>query len=273
VHTRGYQGRVTKSIAVTTNDPVQPNASLTIAFDVKMPVAQYPPGTIALPTTIGDKATATVHFRRDDGQPLEVGLADGASLPAGVAARFERVEAADPSAPGIPGGSKPGDVKAILSFGPADAATQQNASLALKTNHPARPAINLPLWIRVAAPLEPYPPTVSILIQGGAAAAYGRVDLRAAGAQQFEVTGLAVEGDLPGATVRSLNSGLAGVHPLEIAVRGNDLAPGVHLGRLIVNTSHPKVPRLEVPVRLQVAPAPAAATPPPGIATQAPAGS
>jgi hypothetical protein len=238
-----------------------------------MPVAQYPPGTIALPTTIGDKATATVTFRRDDGQPLEIALADSVVPPPGVEVRFERVEAADPAAPGIPGGSKPGDVKATLSFGPVDAATQQNASLALKTNHPARPTVNLPLWIRVAAPLEPYPPTVSIVAQGGAVAAYGRVDLRASGAQQFEVTGLAVEGDLPGATVRSLNPGMAGVHPVEIAVTGPALTPGVHLGRLIVNTSHPKVPRLEVPVRLQVTPAPAAAAPPSGTASKAPTGS
>ncbi|MBP1612184.1 MAG: hypothetical protein H6Q01_847 [Acidobacteria bacterium] len=237
-----------------------------------MPVAQYPPGTIALPATIGDKATASVTFRRDDGQPLEVGLADGAALPAGLEVRFERVEVADPAAPGIPGGSKAGDVKATLSFGPVESATQQNASLALKTNHPARPTANLPLWIRVAAPLEPYPPTVSIVLQNGAVAAYGRVDLRATGAQQFEVTGLSVEGDLPGATVRSLNPGPAGVHPLEIAVRGGALAPGVHLGRLVVNTSHPKVPRLEVPVRLQVAPAPAAAAPATGGAPGAPAG-
>ena len=238
-----------------------------------MPVAQYPPGTIALPTTIGDTATASVYFRRDDGQPLEVGLADGIALPDGVTARFERVEVADPAAPGIPGGSKAGDVKATLSFGPVDAATQKNASLALKTNHPARQTLNLPLWIRVSAPLEPYPPTVSILLQGGAQAAYGRVDLRATGAQQFEITGLTVEGDLPGTSARSMNAGLAGVHPLEVTVRGTDLAPGVHLGRLVVSTSHPKVPRLEVPVRLQVTPAPAAAAPPPASASKAPAGS
>ncbi len=238
-----------------------------------MPVAQFPPGTIALPTTIGDKATAAVYFRRDDGQPLEVGLADGTALPPGVEARFEPVTAADPGTPGVPGGTKAGDVKATLSFGPADAATQQNASLALKTNHPARPTINLPVWIRVAAPLEAYPPTVAIVVQGAAAAAYGRVDLRASGAQQFEVTGLAVEGDLAGATARSLNSGMAGVHPIEIAVRGPALAPGVHLGTLVVSTSHPKVPRLEVPVRLQVTPAPAAPAPAAGSATGAPAGS
>lgn len=237
-----------------------------------MPVAQYPPGTIALPATIGDEATASVSFRRDDGQPLEIGLADGAALPAGLRVRFERVEIADPAAPGIPGGSKAGDVKATLSFGPVETATQQNASLALKTNHPARPTTNLPLWIRVAAPLAPYPPTVAIVLQSGAVAAYGRVDLRATGAQQFEVTGLAVEGDLPGATVRALNAGPAGVHPLEIAVRGGSLAPGVHLGRLVVTTSHPKVPRLEVPVRLQVAPAPAAAAPAAGGAPGAPSG-
>jgi hypothetical protein len=239
---------------------------------VKQPVAQYPPGTIALPTTIGDKATATVTFRRDDGQPLEVALADGAALPPGVEARFERVAAADPGAPGVPGGTKPGDVRATVTFGPADAATQQNASLPLKTNHPARPIVNVPLWIRVAAPLEPYPQTLSIVAQGGASAAYGRVDLRASGAQQFEVTGLAVEGDLPGASVRSLNSGPAGVHPLELSLRGAALAPGVHLGRLIVNTSHPKVPRLEIPVRLQVTPAPASA-PAAGGTPAAPTGS
>ncbi len=238
-----------------------------------MPVAQYPPGTIALPTTIGDKATATVTFRRDDGQPLEVALADGAAVPAGVEARFEPVTAADAAAPGVPGGTKPGDVRATFSFGPAEAATQQNASLALKTNHPARPTIQLPLWIRVAAPLEPYPPTLSIVAQGGATAAYGRVDLRASGAQQFEITGLAVEGDLPGANVRSLNAGPAGVHPIELTLRGQALAPGVHLGRLIVQTSHPKVPRLEVPVRLQVTPAPAATAPAAAISAPAPIGS
>lgn len=238
-----------------------------------MPVAQYPPGTIALPTTIGEKATAVVTFRREDGQPLEVGLADGATLPAGVEARFERVLAADPGTPGVPGGTQAGDVKATLTFGPQDAATQQNASLALKTNHPARPTINLPLWIRVAAVLEPYPPTVSIVAQGGAVAAYGRVDLRASGAQQFEVTGIVVEGDLPGATARSLNDGMAGVHPIEIAVRGPALTPGIHLGRLVVSTSLPKVPRLEVPVRLQVTPPPAAAAPAPAAAGTAPTGS
>lgn len=238
-----------------------------------MPVAQYPPGTVALPATLGERATATVYFRRDDGQPLEVGLADGATPPPGVEVRFERVETADPKAPGLPGGSKAGDIRATVGFGPAEAATQRNASLALKTNHPARPAINVPLWIRVAAPLEPYPPTVSIVVQAGAAAAFGRVDLRATGAQQFEITGLAVEGDLAGATARALNAGPAGVHPLEIAVRAGALAPGVHLGRLIVNTSHPRVPRLEVPVRLQVTPAPAARTPAAGSAANAPTGS
>lgn len=242
---------------------------LTLTFEVAMPVAQYPPGTITLPTTIGETAASTVYFRRDDGQPLEVALA-GATPMAGLSVTFERIERADPGAPGVPGGTRPGDVKATLSFGPTEAATQQNASLPLRTNHPGRPSIALPVWIRVAAPLEAYPPTLSMLVRGGTVTASGRVDLRASGAQQFEVTGIAVEGDLGGAVARSLNQGVAGVHPIEVTVPAPQLAPGLHQGRLVVTTSHPRVPRVEVPVRLQVTPAPAS---PPGTAARAPTGS
>ncbi len=243
---------------------------LTLTFDVAMPVSQYPPGTITLPTTIGETASSTVYFRRDDGQPLEIALA-GASPLAGLSATFERIETADPGTPGVPGGTRAGDVKATLTFGPSEAATQQNVSLPLRTNHPQRSSIALPVWIRVAAPLEAYPPTLSMLIRGGSATASGRVDLRASGAQQFEVTGISVEGDLGGAIARSLNSGAAGVHPIEVTLAAPQLAPGLHQGRLVVTTSHPRVPRVEVPVRLQVTPPPA--TPPQGVPAAAPTGS
>lgn len=236
-----------------TNDPRRPQINLTFNFDVRAQLEIKPAPYVNLFGVQGDTLEQVIVIRRTDGEKLEVpeitvsdprveygkeivtdATADRTPGPAAAKAGDVRLRfKVKPSAPGVPASSGAGTVR-------------------VKTNHPAKPEVTLPLSISVQPVLRPVPPVLNVHRLPGVESAVGRVSLAHGANRAFRATGVELKGDLAGCTAKVLNEGPAAVQVIEVTSSGPPPAAGVHTGTAVVATDQALMPTIEVPVTLRV---------------------
>ncbi len=72
VNTTGYQGKITKSAQVTTNDPRQRKSKIYLVINVRTYIIVEPGTKILLRGTVGEDIRRWYSIRATDDQPLEI---------------------------------------------------------------------------------------------------------------------------------------------------------------------------------------------------------
>lgn len=272
MHTRNYRGRLSKSVAVTTNDPAQPAFSLVLSFTVNQAIEVLPSPFFNLLAVQGAVAEGAVVLRRPDGKPLQ--LKEVTTPQASLEVAFEAVTAqnADPQPAATPSNPNPppnpylaraGDWRIKVKAKDTSRVLNENGNIKVLTDHPEKPEIIIPVAVGIRPVLDAYPQIVQIQVQSGGAPGIARVDVRHNGRQAFKVTGARLEGDLPGASARIMNDTPSSVQPVEVKVASMDLKEGVYRGKLFLSTDQAGAAEkvVEIMVRVTAPPAKAAAPP------------
>jgi hypothetical protein len=146
VNTRGFQGKITKSAQVTTNDPRQRHAKIYLSIDVRAHIVVEPGPRVILRGIVGDDIRRVVRIRAADDRPLEVTRINtnlesviDYKLTARDGGRRYRLEVA----------SKATGRRSASGF------------LALHTNHPKKKAVRLSVHVRIRPEIEFWPPRIS----------------------------------------------------------------------------------------------------------------
>jgi len=254
VHTRGYQGKRTKTVRVTTNDPANPQVTLRMTFTVQSPVEVWPSRRPSLSVLQGQPGKLVLVLHRPDGKPLEV--KEAFSNRPRLRVRVEKVtgENADPE--GKRYGARPGDWRLFVELPDTSRPLSETATVKVETNHPDRPEVSIPVRLRVRPLVQPVPRALYVRLQPGRDRATARVTLTHGARKPFRVTGAELVGQFPGASVRVVSAKPGGSQVLEVVVAGRDLPAGTYRGRVVAHTDLAQAPSVEVPLSVQV-PAPA----------------
>jgi hypothetical protein len=145
VNTSGFQGKVTKSAQVTTNDPKQLNGKIYLSMDVRSHIMVEPGPKILLQGIVGDDIQSVVHIRSAENQPFEITRIE-TNLRAVI--DYELSPKKDSSTYTLKVMSK--------------AAEQESANgfLTLHTNYPQKEVLKLSVYLRVKPELQVWPARV-----------------------------------------------------------------------------------------------------------------
>jgi len=250
VHTKGYQGKRTKTVRITTNDPANPQLTLRLTFTVQSPVEVWPTRRPSMSILQGQPGKLVLVLHRPDGKPLEV--KEAFSSRPRLKVRVEKVteENADPE--GKKYGARPGDWRLILELGETSRPYAETATVKVETNHPERPEVSIPVRIRVRPLVGTTPRALYLRHQPGRERTTARVTLTHGARKPFRVTSAELVGQFPGTSVRIVSEKPGGAQVLEVAVTGKDLPAGTYRGRIVAHTNLPDAPEIEVPVSLQI---------------------
>ncbi len=248
VKTKNIQGRRTKSAKVETNDPKKRRINLKVSFLSQAPVEVYPQQMAQLSAFAGEMAQATLVFHRPDGEALV--LEDLVSTRDGVKIEAEKVseETADPA--GKARGASAGDWRVKLTVEDSARIRNESGSLKLKTNHPLRPELKLPLRIRIRPVVEFQPNRVQLRATTGAAPVHRTVSVRNGKRKAFDLKELIFSGDLPGVTAAIVTKGPSSIQQVRVSVDPKELKAGVYRGTLTAKTSLAGFEEVSVPVRI-----------------------
>lgn len=248
--TSTQSGPISKSIAVNTDFAENSRMMLSVTFNLVTAVKVLPRPRINLNGVQGDAPTATLIFRRPDGEKLEItGVESSDEL---VVVTVESVKI-----PAEVGKLKafPGDVILEASVAPGAAAVTSNGRLKVSTNHPDAEFIDVPFSLRMRPVIEARPAQVRLLLQDGNSA--GRTtlfrlqhNLRG----EFALTG--VKPSNPKIFRAEVVDGDAKqqVHAVAVILQ-DDVTPGSLdrrvLESLTITTDDPRRPEFVVPVLIE----------------------
>lgn len=258
VRTRGIQGRRSKSVRLQTNDPAQRTVQLRVSFESVMPVEVYPRPRAILHGFVGEPVEETLVVRRRDGEALT--LSEPSVRSGEVNVSLEPVDEANADPPGTRYGAKPGDWRVRLATGASTEPRTRRVRFQVRTNHPEKPVLTIPVTLRVRPALIVQPRRVALSGQAGAERHRRRiVTLRHGGREPYSLTSVALRGELPGVTAEPRRDVRAAVQQIEVLLDPARAEPGIHRGRLVVRTDLEAKPEVVVPVRITVRRAAAAA--------------
>jgi hypothetical protein len=142
VNTSGFQGGVTKSAQVTTNDPRQGNSKIYLTIDVRAHIIVEPGPKIMLQGIVGDDIQSVVHIRSAENQPFEITRIE-TNLQSVIDYELSRKD-----------DNGPYTLKVI-----SKAADQKTASgfLTLHTNNPKKKVVKLSVHLRVKPEIQVWP--------------------------------------------------------------------------------------------------------------------
>ena len=145
VHTSGFQGKVTKSARVTTNDPKQRNSKIYLSMDVRAHIIVEPGPRIMLQGIVGDDIRRVVHIRSAENQPFEITRID-TNLRSVISYGLSRKDDTGEY-----------DLQVV-----SKASEQKNASgfLTLHTTHPQKKVVKLSVYLRVKPEIQIWPSRV-----------------------------------------------------------------------------------------------------------------
>jgi hypothetical protein len=145
VKTEGYQGRVTKSALVKSNDPRQQSLSLSLSAEIRTYIVVEPAPRAVLQGVVGDDIRQVLQIRAGDGYPLQI---RETSTNLGQWLDYKLV-------------SKGGNHQYDLEL-QSKAQTQASAGgyIRLLTNHPKKPELTIPIQLRVRPEFEVLPPEI-----------------------------------------------------------------------------------------------------------------
>ena len=145
VNTGGFQGRVTKSAQVTTNDPRQRNSKIYLSFDVLTHIIVEPGPKIMLQGIVGDAIQSVVHIRSAEKQPFKITRIE-TNLRSVI--DYELSPKDDSDSYTLKVVSKTADENTASGF------------LTLHTNHPQKKVVKLSVHLRVKPEIQVWPTRV-----------------------------------------------------------------------------------------------------------------
>jgi hypothetical protein len=240
VKTEGYQGRVTKSAFVRSNDPHQQRLSLSISAEIRTYIVVEPAPRAVLQGVVGDDIRQVLQIRAGDGYPLQI---RETSTNLSQWLDYKLV-------------SKGGDHRYDLEL-QNKAQTQASAGgyIRLVTNHPKKPEVTIPVQLRVRPELEVLPPEIT----------FGRVTVPPSGEKMMRVVTLV---DNRGKSVRvrglkynekffkasavPLGGGNASRWRIEVEPRFDQLPGGGVTDIVVVKLEGTKSEEVRVPVSITV---------------------
>jgi hypothetical protein len=146
VNTTGYQGKITKSAQVTTNDPRQRKSKIYLAMNVRTYIIVKPGSKILLRGTVGEDIRRVVSIRPIDDQPLEITKVQS-NLGSAIDYKLNRKD--DSHQYELEVVSKATDRKTASGY------------ITLHTNHPKKKVVKLSVHIRIRPELEAWPNTIT----------------------------------------------------------------------------------------------------------------
>ena len=146
VNTTGYQGKITKSAQVTTNDPTKRKSKIYLAMNVRTYISVEPGSKVLLRGTVGEDIRRVVRIRATDDQPLEITKVQS-NLRSVIDYKLNRKD--DSHQYELEVVSKATDRKTASGF------------ITLHTNHPKKKVVKLSVHIRIRPELEAWPNTIA----------------------------------------------------------------------------------------------------------------
>ena len=146
VNTKGFQGRITKSASLTTNDPQLRNTKIYLSMDVRPYIVVEPAPRLSLRGVVGDNIRQVLRIRPGDDQPLEITKVE-TNLGAAIDYNLSRKEGSQQYELEVL--SKVNDQKIASGF------------LTLHTDHPKKKELRIPVHVRIRPLLEARPNQVA----------------------------------------------------------------------------------------------------------------
>lgn len=142
VHTRGFQGRITKTAQLTTNDPARRSSRIYLSMNVRNYIVVEPGAKIFLRGVVGEDIRGVVRIRPYDDQPLEITKVQ-TNLESIIDYKLNRKD-----------GSNQYTLEVM-----SKVSGQKNASgfLTLYTNHPKKKILKLSVHLRVKPEIQVWP--------------------------------------------------------------------------------------------------------------------
>ena len=146
VNTTGYQGKITKSAQVTSNDSTQRNKKIYLSINVRTYIIVEPGTKILLRGTVGEDIRRVVSIRATDDQPLEITKVQS-NLESAINYKLNRKDETHQYELEVV--SRANDRKTASGF------------ITLHTNHPKKKVVKLSVHIRIRPELEAWPNTIT----------------------------------------------------------------------------------------------------------------
>jgi hypothetical protein len=240
IKTEGYQGRVTKSALVKSNDPRQQSLSIFLSAQIRSYIVVEPALRALLQGVVGDEIRQVLQIRAGDGYPLQI---RETSTNIGQWLDYRLVSKGDNSQYDLELQSK------------AQGQASVGGYIRLVTNHPKKPEVTIPVQLRVRPEFEVLPPEV----------AFGQVPVPASGAKVMRAVTL-VDNRARPIRVRELryNQGLFKVSAtplggesasrwrIEVEPRFDRLPGGGVSDTVVVKLEGAKTDEVKVPVSITV---------------------
>jgi hypothetical protein len=162
VNTSGFQGRITKTAQLTTNDPVQRSPKIYLSINVRSHIIVDPGPKIMLRGIVGEDIRRVVHIRPADEQPLEITKVQ-TNLESVIDYKLNRQD-----------GSNQYKLEVV-----SKVSEQKTASgfLTLHTNHPKKKILKLSVHLRVKPEIQVWPNNIGFY-ENPASGAKGRTNKR-----------------------------------------------------------------------------------------------
>ncbi len=241
------EGRISKTIRVTTDDPGARTIVLKLQADVVAPVKVYPRRRAYLGVVEGEKAEVRLVLHRKDGKPLQVKELKVRD-PSLVTARWEEVDR-----PGQVAGHPVdrGDVVLVIGSAERIRGTSRSTVVEVGTDVPEEPVVEIPVSVRVRPRIQVSPPQARLILpsQGGAGTVR-MVRISSTTGTPFRILG--IENSLPRDVEVEFDADRsATLHTLTLRVTDAAAAKELALslrGNLVVRTDDPKAPELKIPI-------------------------
>jgi len=243
VNTSGFQGRITKSAQVTTNDPRQRNSKIYLSIDIRAYITVEPGPKIMLQGIMGDDIQSVVHIRSADNQPFEITRIES-NLRSVIDYELSRKDDSTPYTLKVI--NKTADQKTTSGF------------LTLHTNHPKKKVLKLSVHLRVKPEIQVWPNRVDFY-EGSKSGAKGKTNKRTLivmsnRGKSFSIKELKYNKDY--FQVRSLgnNDGPEGRYQFEVVPLVNNLPAGrlEFQDTLTIRTDSAKAGELKIPLSIRL---------------------
>jgi len=243
VNTSGFQGRITKTAQLTTNDPVQRSPKLYLSINVRSHIIVEPGPKIMLRGVVGEDIRRVVHIRPADEQPLKITRVQ-TNLESIIDYKLNRKD--DSNQYDLEVVSKVSDQKTASGF------------LTLHTNHPKKKILKLSVHLRVKPEIQVWPNNIAFY-ENPESGAKGRTNRRNLivmnnRGKSFKIKELSYNKDYFQVRPLAKNDDPASRYDFEVTALLDKLPAGDMEFRdtLIIKTDSAKAGELKVPLSIRI---------------------
>lgn len=238
--TTGYRGPVSWALMVFTNDPATPQVNLTVRANVVSFVEVLPRPLVRVNVLQGDTVQEKVVLASGTGAPFRV---------VGVSGAGEHVQTAVRELLGDDrvANQKGSQWELSITITPGAPEGVLHRDLVVKTDLPKAPEVNVSLSGVIRPLVQTIPSEVSFRAAGGGpSVSRNLMIINNKPNHSMEI--LSAEVTNPVFSLRTGQMGTSQRFQIAVTLKGG-VDPGTHRGTIVVTTSHPDRPRIEVPVQ------------------------